>query len=89
MPLLPALILGTMIATACAAAFHLAFGKTGGELVRFWMAAMLGFWLAQFAANLVSSPLPTVGEVRPVEGLVASTVALVLVRRTGQLQARL
>jgi len=87
MPLLPALILGTMIATACAAAFHLAFGKAGGELLRFWLAAMLGFWLAQFAANLISSPLPTIGEVRPVEGLVASTVALVLVRGARRRQA--
>jgi hypothetical protein len=76
----PAVILGLVVATLYAAAFHLLWGKSGKQLLITWMAALLGFGFGQALAVLLAWHDPLLGELHLVTASAASWVFMFLAR---------
>ena len=77
---IPPLILGLIIATMLAAAFHLWRGQTLRDFARCWLVAQAGFWATQFIARLLPaiaiSGAGVVGELNIMLGLLGGLFAL-------------
>ena len=77
---LPAVIFSILIASICAAFFYIWQGKTLRNLAAYWVGSVLGFLAGQVIAISLALPLPTLGQIHVIEGLVLSVGALFLVK---------
>ncbi len=84
---LPAIVLSLVFASLYAGLFHSAFGRRASEVVRYWTAAVIGFFVGAVIGLLVPWHLLVVGEVHLLEGTLASFSALFLARWLGGGQA--
>ncbi|MDI7276582.1 MAG: hypothetical protein QME94_11445 [Anaerolineae bacterium] len=85
---LPAVVLSLVFASLYAGIFHLAFARRAAEIVRYWLAAVIGFFLGAALGLLVPWRLFVVGEVHLLEGTLICTSALFLAHWLGGGQAR-
>lgn len=76
----PALVLSTVIATAYAALCHLLWGRRARELPIYWLGALLGFGLGQFAGRLLNLKLLHLGDVYFLEGSLVCWLFLLLAK---------
>lgn len=82
MPLLPpSLILSTVLAVLLGTLWFVWRGRTLRDWIIDVLAALLGFALGQLAGWLLGLGLPTIGEVRVVEGSIFAVLALWLTQR--------
>ncbi len=82
MPLPPSLILSTVLAVLWAALWFAWRGRTARDWAIATLAALLGFGAGQLAGSLLGLPLPTIGQVRVIEGTLFCWLALLLIDRT-------
>lgn len=68
------------MACAGAALFHLLWGKTALDLAIFLLAGPIGFALGQFLAITLSSPIPAIGDVHLIEGLLGCALSLTIAK---------
>ena len=76
----PALLFTFLVATAVAALYHLLFGRNLRQLAIFWVASIVGFAIGQALGSAMPPAVPHIGQVRAVEGTVASVVLMTIVR---------
>lgn len=76
----PAMLLALVLATGLAGLFQLWQGERTRDVVLYWPAGVAGFLAGQFLAKAVASPLPVLGEVHLVEGIVAALLAMFIVK---------
>ena len=82
MPLLPpSLVLSTVLAVLLGTLWFVWRGRTLRDWIIDVLAALLGFGLGQLAGWLLGLGLPTIGEVRVVEGSLFAVLALWLTQR--------
>ncbi len=82
MPLLPpSLILSTLLAVLLGTLWFVWRGRTLRDWTIDVLAALLGFGLGQLVGWLLGLGLPTVGQVRVVEGVLFALLALWLTQR--------
>jgi uncharacterized membrane-anchored protein len=82
MPLLPpSLVLSTVLAVLLGTLWFVWRGRTLRDWVIDVLAALLGFGLGQLVGWLLGLGLPTIGEVRVVEGSLFAVLALWLTQR--------
>lgn len=82
MPLLPpSLILSTVLAVLLGTLWFAWRGRTLADWIIDVLAALLGFGLGQLVGWLLGMGLPTIGEVRVVEGSLFALLALWLTQR--------
>lgn len=72
----PSLILSTLLAVLWATIWFVWRGRGWRDWLVDVLAALLGFGLGQLLGWLLDLPLPTVGEVRVVEGTIFAWLAL-------------
>lgn len=77
---LPAVVLSFVIATLYAGLFHFAFARRAADILRYWLAAIIGFGAGALVGLLVPWRVLIVGEVHLLEASVACAVALFLTR---------
>jgi hypothetical protein len=77
----PSLILSTLLAVLLGTLWFVWRGRTLRDWIIDVLAALLGFGLGQLVGWLLGFGLPTVGEVRVVEGSLLAVLALWLVNR--------
>ena len=70
------LALGTVCASALAAAAHVWRGHTRRDLLTIWLVTQAGFWIGHWAASLLGVPLYTVGDLHVVAGLAGGAAAI-------------
>ncbi len=86
MPLLPpSLVLSTVLAVLLGTLWFVWRGRTLADWIIDVLAALLGFGLGQLAGWLLGLGLPTIGEVRVVEGVLFAVIALGLTQRLRRL----
>ncbi len=76
----PALALGAVLSTACAALFHLLNRGDMPALRRYLLAAWLGFAVGHVLGNLVGIHWLPVGHLSVLNGTVGATVALLIAK---------
>ncbi len=82
MPLLPpSLVLSTVLAVLLGTLWFVWRGRTLRDWIIDVLAALLGFGLGQLVGWLLGLGLPTIGEVRVVEGALFAVLALWLTQR--------
>jgi len=77
---LPAVVLSILIASICAALFYIWQGKTLRNLAAYWVGSILGFWAGQWIAISLDLPLPAMGQVHIIEGVIFSIILLFAVK---------
>jgi hypothetical protein len=77
---LPAVVLSILIASICAVLFYIWQGKTLRNLAAYWVGSVLGFWIGQWVGISLDLPLPALGQVHVIEGLLFSIGALFIVK---------
>jgi hypothetical protein len=80
----PALLLGLLLATAYAAAFHLWGGRNVRDLLVYWLAACAGFAVGHIMGELTQIPILQIGRLHIVEGTLGALAALIVVRAWSQ-----
>lgn len=81
-PLLsPALAFLFLLASINAVLFHLLWGRRIGELVLFWVAAVIGFTVGQLGAEALGLSFLTIGPLHLVEGTIGSWMGLLIAKR--------
>ncbi len=73
---IPTLFLGLVISTLYGALFHLWRGGNAGRLLLYLILAWLGFWLGQFAGNLLNVSFDTLGQLHIVTATLGSIIFL-------------
>jgi hypothetical protein len=73
--LLPAIVLGGVMATLVAALVHWVRGRTMRDFVRLWVYAQIGFWLGHGLAVAFNAPLYTIGDLQIIPAAVGSLLA--------------
>lgn len=81
MSLPPSLILSTLLAAVLGTLWFAWRGRTLRDWIIDLLAALLGFGLGQLVGWLLGLGLPTIGEVRVVEGTLFALLALWLTQR--------
>lgn len=82
MPLLPpSLILSTLLAVLLGTLWFVWRGRTLRDWIIDLLAALLGFGLGQLVGWLLGLGLPTMGQVRVVEGVLFALLALWMTQR--------
>jgi len=76
----PALALGAVLSTACAALFHLWQRGNMSTLRRYLLAAWLGFAVGHFAAGLVGIHWLQIGQLNGLSGMVGAAAALLIAK---------
>lgn len=76
----PSLALSTLLALLWATAWFVLRGRTVRDWLIDVLAALLGFGLGQLAGLLLAWPLPTIGQVRVIEGSLFALLALFLLQ---------
>ena len=79
--LAPSLILSTLLAMLWGTLWFVWRGRTLADWIIDVLAALLGFGLGQLVGWLLGLGLPTIGEVRVVEGSLFAVLALWLTQR--------
>lgn len=77
----PPFALSLLLATIHALLFHLLWGRKVKELALFWVAAVLGFFLGQLAAEAAGFSFLLMGPVHPLEGSLGSWLFLFVAKR--------
>jgi hypothetical protein len=80
-PSLSTVVLSLAIATLYAALFHLLWGKSLKELIRHWLAALLGFGAGQLLASGLNWRDVRIGELHVLSASVFCWLSVFLVRR--------
>lgn len=89
MPLLPpSLILSTLLAVLLGTLWFVWRGRTLRDWIIDLLAALLGFGLGQLVGWLLGLGLPTMGQVRVVEGVLFALLALWLTQRLRRSSSR-
>ena len=89
MPLLPPpLVLSTVLAVLLGTLWFVWRGRTVRDWIIDVLAALLGFAMGQLVGWLLGLGLPTIGQVRVVEGLLFALLALGLTQRLRRSTAR-
>lgn len=73
---LPALLLGTLIASLCGAGFHLWRGGSAGFLLLYLVSAWLGFWIGHAVGNAAGWHFASLGVIRLGMALIGTVVFL-------------
>lgn len=81
----PSLILSTLLAVLLGTLWFIWRGRTLRDWIIDVLAALLGFGLGQLIGSLLKLGLPTIGEVRVVEGLLFAVLTLWLTQRLRRL----
>lgn len=76
----PVFLLGSTVATAWAALFHLLWGKKWRELVLYWFAGLVGFSIGQVIGNALGLEILLLGQVRLLEGTLVCWLAMLIAR---------
>lgn len=76
----PALALGAVLSTACAALFHLWQRGSMSTLRRYLAAAWLGFAVGHFALDLVGIHWLQIGQLNALSGMVGAAAALLIAK---------
>ena len=76
---MPAFVLSVLIASICAALFHIWRGRSLRDLATYWVASVLGFLLGQWAAIALGWNLLVLGQVHLLEGVIVAGAALCVV----------
>jgi uncharacterized membrane-anchored protein len=84
----PSLILSTLLAVLLGTLWFVWRGRTLRDWIIDVLAALLGFGLGQLVGWLLGLGLPTVGEVRVVEGALFAVLALWLTQRLRRSSSR-
>jgi hypothetical protein len=84
----PSLILSTLLAVLLGTLWFVWRGRTLRDWIIDVLAALLGFGLGQLVGWLLGLGLPTVGEVRVVEGSMFAVLALWLTQRLRRSSSR-
>ena len=69
---MPALVLSIIIASLCASFVYLWRGRNFRQGIAIWIAALIGFFIGQWLAGLLRWDFLRIGQVHPVEGIVAA-----------------
>lgn len=77
---MPAIILSLIIASLYAGLFHFVFAQKASDILRYWLAAIIGFLLGAAIGLLVPWSLLVIGDIHLLEGTLACTPALFLAR---------
>ena len=72
----PVFLLGSALATAWAAVFHVLFGRRGTDLILSWFVALIGFGVGQLMGGALELPLVMIGRVHLIEASLACWVAM-------------
>jgi hypothetical protein len=83
MPILipPAWALGALLASLYATLFHLWRGESLGDLLRFWIAAWIGFAAGQYASQWMGLAWLQIGSLHVMGASVGAWLALLIARR--------
>ncbi len=76
----PAIVLSLVIASLYAGLFHLAFAERAADLLGYWAAAIIGFFLGAGLGLLIPWRLLVIGEVHVLEGTLICASALFFAR---------
>lgn len=76
----PAMLLSLVLATGLAGAFQWWQGKRARDVFLYWPASVAGFLAGQFLARAASSPLPMLGEMHLLEGILAAVAAMFIAK---------
>jgi hypothetical protein len=80
---IPSLLLGLVVSSLLAAAWHVGRGQALRDLAEFWLMAQAGFWGAHLIAAAAMVTIGVVGELQLGAGVVGGAIALsvLVVRR--------
>lgn len=81
MPNLPTIVLSVATATLYGTLFHLLWGKSLQELMRYWLAALLGFGVGQLLASVLNWRDVRIGELHVLSASAFSWISMLLARR--------
>jgi hypothetical protein len=76
----PVFLLGSTLATAWAALFHVILGRKWSELILYWFLALVGFAVGQAMADVMGFRWMMIGQVHFLEGTLACWVAMLVAR---------
>lgn len=76
----PAMLLSLVLATGLAGAFQWWQGKRTRDVFLYWPTSVAGFLAGQLLAGAVSSPLPMLGEMHLLEGILAAVAAMFIAK---------
>mgnify|MGYP005840486743 CR=1 FL=1 len=85
---LPAVVLSLIVASLYGGLFHLCFARRAADLGRYWLAAIVGFFLGAGLGLIVPWRILVLGDVHLLEGTLICTSALFLARWLGDGQAQ-
>lgn len=68
----PAMLLSIVLATGLAGLFQWRQGQRSRDVLLYWPTSVAGFIAGQFLAGAVASPLPMLGEVHLLEGILGA-----------------
>ncbi len=76
----PAMLLCIVLATGLAGLFQWWQGGRSRDVFLYWPTSVAGFIAGQFLAGVVASPLPMLGEVHLLEGILGAVAAMFIVK---------
>ena len=76
----PIFLLGSTLATAWAALFHLVLGKKWTDLVLYWFLGLIGFAIGQAVADVMGFRWLVIGQVHFLEGTISCWMAMLVAR---------
>ena len=76
----PAIVFGFVLATLYGLVFYVIFGYGWLRLTFYWLVSLVGFFLGQWIAGLLGLAIFNIGELRVIEGTLASWLSLWTVR---------
>src|SRR5512138_2128665 len=84
LPVSPAALMSLLLATGCAAAFHVVFGGSVRRLVAYVVAAWLGFSVGQWAGGFLPLTALDIGPVHVVSATLVCLLTLFVTRWLAQ-----
>lgn len=76
----PAMLLSVVLATGLAGLFQWWQGTRARDVFLYWPTSVAGFIVGQFLAGAVASPLPMLGEVHLLEGILGAVGAMLIAK---------
>ncbi|MEW5717351.1 MAG: hypothetical protein AB1817_01870 [Chloroflexota bacterium] len=74
--MIPSFVFGFVLASLYGLAFYVIFGRGWLRLIFYWLVSIGGFFLGHWVAGLLGLAIFNIGELRVIEGTVASWLGL-------------
>jgi hypothetical protein len=77
----PTIVLSVLIVSGYSLLFYFLWGRTVGQLARYWVAGLIGFGLGQVAAIATGWNMLVIGDVHLIEGTLGCWLMLFIAKK--------